>query len=437
MSVSVPNPLVLSPHNGGITSEQLTEVLQGVVGFGTHLDASNRQRVSQPVGVFDSGQEYNLGALLWDHVTAGTGAATYTQALSSTVLSTGGAGAAARGMRQTKVYWRYQLGKSHLIKQTGVLAYAGTPTGAAVARIGLFDDRNGVFFGRDATDYFVARRSDTSGAVVETKVYRSAWDDKMDGTGPSGIVADFTKTELFTFDFLWLGSGPVRFGMFIGGYLVPVHVMQAANVLVGPYMRTAHLPLRWEAFNDGGAGSNISVLATCGAIESEGGYAETAGLNFRADTAGATVSCANSATLTPIITLRLKDTFAGLTYRGHVIPQGLEFLNTSTNPAYYQLIWNAATLTGATFANSADAAHSGVEYDLAATAYTGGIVIASGYLGASGVGSNANAVGASEAPGKLLLARTYANVRDTLTIAARGVGGAATLACGLDFRELN
>ncbi len=433
MSVSVPNPLVLSPRNGPLTKAQFLDA----VGFGTHLDASNRQRVSTPAGVFDSSQEYTFGALLWDHVTAGTGAATYTQLLNSTVLSTGGAGAAARGMRQTKVYWLYQPGKSHLVKMTGVLAYAGTPTGAAVARIGLGDDRNGVFFGRDATGYFVSRRTDTSGAVVETKVHQADWDDPMDGTGPSGLTADFTKTEVFCFDFLWLGSGPVRYGFLIDGYLVTAHTLMSANHIAGPYMRTANLPLRYEVFNEGGAGSNISILATCSAIESEGGYAETAGLNFRADTAGATVSCANSATLTPIMTLRLKDTYGGLTYRGHVIPTGIEFLNTSSNPAYYQLVWNAATLTGATYANSAEATHSGVEYDLAASAYTGGVIIASGYIPASGTGSNANAVGATEAPSKLILARTYANVRDTLTVVARGVGGAATLACGLDFRELN
>lgn len=401
---------------------------------GPQLDAGGRLRVSNPADVFDGTQEYNANLLIWEHVTAGNGTATYTQALNSTVISTGGAASGDRAFRGTKVYWRYIPHKSQLAVLTGVLAYAGTPSGAAVARIGYFSDNNGLFFGRDATGYFVCTRTNTSGSVVETKVYRSSWDDPLDGTGPSGITIDFTKSNIFVIDFLWLGSGQVRFGIRYAGVTYLAHKVVNESQHTGPYMRTANLPLRFEVFNNSGAGSNISVLATCASIESEGGVPEEPGFVFRAGTAGSTVSCANSATLTPVFSIRLVDTFGGLTYRGHVHPVALKFLNTSTNPGYYQMIWNGS-LTGATFANSSDSSNSGVEYDTAASAITGGNIIGSGYISASGVGVGGSLESASHITTKLILARTYANTRDIITVAARGIGGAATTASTMEFLE--
>ena len=430
MTVEIPNPLLLSPENGGLTLAQLIEAL----GYGVHLDAGGRLRTSDAASVFDSSQEYNFNPLVWEHYTVGGGTATYTQALNSSVLSTAAGTSGNRSLRRTKTFWRYQPGKSQLIKMTGVLAYSGTPAGNAVARIGSFSDANGMFFGRDATGYFVCIRSNTSGSVVENKVYRADWYDPLDGSGPSRVSIDFTKTQIFVFDFLWLGSGPVRFQLMVGGRTLLAHTINSANLITSPYMRTANLPLSYEVFNDSGAGSDISLLATCASIDSEGGLSNAAGFNFRAGTAGSTVACANTAALTPIVSLRLKDTFGGITYRGHVIPKAVEFLNTSSNPGYYELVWNA-TLTGATFANSVDATYSGVEYDTAATVLTGGIVLQAGYISAGGVGSHPDIGTSATTPSKLVLSRTYNNTRDILTVAARGIGGAATIGAALNFRE--
>ena len=128
----------------------------------------------------------------------------------------------------------------------------------------------------------------------------------------------------------------------------------------------------------------------------------------------------------------MKDTFGGVTYRGHVRPVGLEAL-VSSNSAYWELRWNAS-LTGATFVNDADPLHSGVEFDTAATALADGVVVASGYFSAgSGNTRIGNAIGIAT---KLLLGRTYGNVRDTLTLAARGVAGTSNVAVSIAFDEL-
>jgi len=399
---------------------------------GPNLDVFGRLRVSNSTTVFDSQQEYSSSPLVVENYTAGSGTAAHSTLTNSTTLSTVNGTAANRAMRQSKVYWRYQPGKSQLVKMTGVLAKSGTPTGAAVARLGYYDDRNGLFFGRDATGYFVCVRTDTSGSVVDTRVYQSAWNmDKMDGTGQSGEVLDFTKTQIFIIDLQWLGVGRVRMGVQGDAGIIYVHEILNANIQSTVYMRTANLPLRYEVFNVGGAGSNISLECICMALESEGGVQDEGGYSFCAANKGTSISLPNTATLTPVLTMRLRDTFNGLTYRGHVHIQNV-IMSVANQAVYWELIWNAASLTGAAFSN-VDATYSGVEFDVAATAYTGGVVLQCGYEAAATAAKRV--VGINNAIDKLILSRTYANTRDTITLAARGLGGVATVFAAMNFEE--
>lgn len=399
---------------------------------GPNLDAFGRLRVSNSATIFDSQQEYSSDPLVVENVVAGTATAVHSTATNSTTLSTFAATANNRAMRQSKVYWRYQPGKSQLVKMTGVLAKSGTPSGTTVARLGYYDDSNGVFFGRDSTGYFVCVRTNTSGSVVDTRTYQSSWNiDKLNGSGSSGEVIDFTKTQIFIIDLQWLGVGRVRFGVQGDSGIIYVHEILKANFLSVVYMRTANLPLRYEVFNVGGTGSVISLECICMALESEGGVQDEGGYSFCAANKGTSVSLPNAATLTPVLTLRLRDTFNGLTYRGHVHINSL-IMSVANQAVYWELIWNAATLTGTAYTN-VDTTYSGVEFDVAATAYTGGTVIQGGYETAATAANRV--VGINAAIDKLILARTYANVRDTVTLAARGLGGAATIYAAMNFEE--
>ncbi len=66
-----------------------------------------------------------------------------------------------------------------------------------------------------------------------------------------------------------------------------------------------------------------------------------------------------------------------------------------------------------------------------------GVVAMSTDTSGAAAGSGSNAVGANSvgAPERLILARTYANTRDTLTLAARGIGGSATVYAALNYEE--
>ena len=102
---------------------------------GPALDAFGRLRISESVQLLGAAQEYTFHPLTWDHYTVTGGTATHSTSTTSTVLRTNATTSGARAIRQTKVYYRYNPGKSHLIKMTGTLQKSGTPAGASLSAL--------------------------------------------------------------------------------------------------------------------------------------------------------------------------------------------------------------------------------------------------------------------------------------------------------------
>lgn len=96
-------------------------------------------------------------------------------------------------------------------------------------------------------------------------------------------------------------------------------------------------------------------------------------LRFAATT-GPTLVSNTTASLTPLMSIRPKVAATGVTFTF----RNMDFLSNG-NLSHYQLLLNA-TLTGASFVN-VDAA-SNAQYDVSATAYTGGRLLDAGYIGA-------------------------------------------------------
>jgi len=403
---------------------------------GPALDAFGNLRVSQPVSLFGTSQEYNYHPLLWDHHTASGGTATHATATNSTVLSTAATTSGARAMRQSKIYLRYTPGKSQLIKMTGTLRKSGTASGTSYAGIGYYDDESGLFFRYNSSGVAVVERSSVSGSRVDTAVLQANWNlDKLDGTGQSGLTIDWTKEQIFVIDFQWLGVGRVRFGVALRGMVNYVHEVYNANTTTSVYMRTACLPPRYEVFNEGGVGANISVEAVCTSVESEGGVHEDEYYAFVYSAYLTPVSL--DTTMRPYITRRIRDVFNGLTCRGHAHLNSFDIL-VGTNNIYWEVRYNATvTIGGVTTTTNVDATNSISEYDTytgAANTITGGVVVANGF-GVPGAGSNKGLLGIQNLGSRPLLGRTYAGVRDSYTLCARSLSGAATMSVAVQLQE--
>ena len=172
------------------------------------LDAFGRQQVAQPFTLFDSSMVGEDNGK-FDTSTAGGASTTHNvneSSLSMTVAGTEN----DQAIRQSYRTFPYQPGKALEILNTFSMATAAT---GLRQRVGYFTTNNGVYFEQDGDTIYMVLRSYVTGSIVETRVAQDSWNgDKLNGTGPSGITLDITKSNIFYIDMEWLGVGSVRTG---------------------------------------------------------------------------------------------------------------------------------------------------------------------------------------------------------------------------------
>ncbi len=373
------------------------------------LDAFGRLRASEPFNVFDSQLTYDLQPLFFEEANTGTGDTSHVPNSAAARLSTGGTVSGAKTIFQTKEYFRYQPGKSGLVVWTCIL---GAKTSNVRKRIGYFDADNGMFFEQDGSNLKIVRRTKTSGSIVDNAVNQSSWNlDILDGTGSSGVTLDETKDNIFVVDFQWLGGGRIRYGFDFDGRVTYCHEIKFANTESVPFSVTGDLPFRAVIENTGTASGTTTFDFTCVAIVSEGGHNPT-GIPGSAQTVQLIEVTAVNDPL-PILSIRNKATFNSITNRGVVVPKSYQILSQDSIVTY-KVILNGA-LTGASY-NDVDATNSMVEFDIAATAISGGLVIDSGFLSGARDKKEAGNIG-EELLSKLVLANNIAgDTGDVLSV---------------------
>lgn len=95
---------------------------------------------------------------------------------------------------QSRKYATYQPGKSLLFLSSGIILDASNNSTNYTARIGYFDDNNGLFFEQNQTNMGVVLRNTTNNTITDTRIIQSNWNiDKFDGTGISGVNLNFGK----------------------------------------------------------------------------------------------------------------------------------------------------------------------------------------------------------------------------------------------------
>jgi hypothetical protein len=350
-----------------------------------NLDAFGRLRVSEPLTIFDSKQIFDNQPLFWDEsLESGSGISSSHDADTASTVITSTVSTAGTFTRQTFMRFNYQPGKSQLILMTGILKRSGGGTGVE-RRVGLFDDENGLFFADNEGTVQVVRRTNVTGTAVDNEVGQTSWNiDQLDGTGPSGVTIDWTKTTIFIVDYEWLGVGRVRLGVNVDGRTYYVHEFKNANVLDKVYMSTPNLPLRYQMITTGSSPAS-TMEAICTSVASEGGQQELGTL--RAQSTGTTdINASVDGTIYAVVGIRLKAANIG----GDVNLVSASLLETAGNKSLEWLVLLNPTVTG-TFTYS-DITNSSVQGAIGATAtVTGGTTIASGYFASGQKGGEAGA----------------------------------------------
>jgi len=337
--------------------------------------SKNRRKVSTNQIVFFNSFQYTKDPQIWDEAATGTASAEL-DTVKGVELSVGGS-AGDEVIRQTRNVIEYIPGRQNEITQ--VVRFTEPEEGIR-RRVGLFNENNGFFFENWGLEYAVCiRKTDESGTTTDTRITRENWNiDKLDGTGPSGIVADPSAIQMLDIEYEWYGAGIVEFKWIINNNAYPIHVFYHGNRETEPFINTPFLPVRLELTNVDGTPGTHYFYQSSTSVQAEGARGPI-GREENVSTPFAGVSTGGARVLRPVLSIRLRSD----RLQGVALP--LEFLAASLDntPLYYQ-IRRDVTLTGADWQNVPG--NSFCEYDYAATDYTGGEAIQTGYISATNQG---------------------------------------------------
>ena len=392
-----------------------------------NIDAFGRLRTSTPFTLFDSSHRFADNGL-WSTSTAfgATTAFNSTQGLIDLAVTTA---SGSEVIRETTKVFSYQPGKSLLVLSTFVMSPAKTNLRQ---RVGYYGAAYGYYLELNNNTVSFVERSFVTGAVVNTPVAQASWNiDPMDGSGPSGITLDLTKSQILFMDLEWLGVGTVRIGFVINGNFYVCHKFHHANILATTYITTASLPLRYEITNTGITSGASTLKQICSTVLSEGGYE----LNGLQQAIGIPINAprtlGTAGTFYPVISLRLK----AARLDGIVILSALSAMPISTGNFNWQLVATGTT-TGGSWVSAGT--NSCVEYNISAgTTFAGGRILASGFFNATNQGSSQIDL-LKEALFKFQLERNgLTSTPYELTLIIASNGGSDTVVASLDWEEIS
>lgn len=354
-------------------------------------DAFGRLRVSETYTVADYRHVYGIDPE-FNNATIGAASTVVFNPNKAAVDLVVGTGSTDYCIHQTKRYHNYFPGKSQLIYSSIIFGSAQTNR---TKRTGYFDDKNGIFFeqtGNNVLNFVI--RSNVTGIVSERRIPQSQWNkDRLDGTGPSGIVLDITKTQLFITDFEWLGVGGVRCGFAIEGENILAHQFDNSNHLEDVYMTTPNLPVRCEIRNTGSVTGVTSFAQICATVMSEGGYTDV-GREWSHTT---TLRSVGVGSTMPALAIKLKNTFQNQENRATLKLANITVFSVGGNVSYKILKfpnYSKMTFTGSWIEKNANSA---VEYNETST--FNNTTYSEEFLGgfAAGSSQNINVVSAASA----------------------------------------
>jgi hypothetical protein len=427
-------PMIANKNGEVVTKENpfpvtFSQSIGPSAGTSTTNDAFGRLRVSEPFTLFDSSFRYYDNTEKWStSETDNSGNSSYTHNANEGLMDlTVGSSSGDSIIRETKRIFSYQPGKSLLVLNTFCM---NSPKTYLRQRVGYFGTDNGFYLEQENSNVYIVKRSKVTGSVINTRVIQGNWNiDTLDGSGVSSYTLDLTKSQILWMDFEWLGVGSVRVGFVINGQFIPVHVFHHANLISTTYMTTATLPLRCEITNTDATSSSSTLKQICSSVMSEGGYNTVSiSRSVSTDITGKNISNTSD---TPLISIRLKS---GRT-DGVVIPKAANFYGLQQAAFQYKIYNNVTSLTNASWTSLGN--DSLIEYDLSATALTGGNLMMQGIFVGSVTGS-AQSIDFSQYDHSLQLGRSLGSATgDIFTIAIKATSNNDDAVGSLNWQEHN
>jgi hypothetical protein len=277
-----------------------------------------------------------------------------------TVPLTNAAGNVQRTVYDISVYASY----------TGWDAYPASSTTVVFVRKSAGATAGTASFSAGTTGAAASIAQTKAGAAsTDTFIPQSTWNgDKLDGTGASGITADWTKGNVFQIGIQYLGFGAITFEVeaaYDGNNAtwVSVHTLKLPNTLTSPTFTNPAFPFTMAAYS---AGSTTDVTVKCasfaGFIE---GNKMLQGNRFSYINSLTTVGATN---LQALITVMNTRYYAGKANQAVINLISVSGAIKHTSPVVYYLI-RGGTLAGNPIFTSL-ASNSCSVYDTSATTVT-------------------------------------------------------------------
>lgn len=384
-------------------------------------DLFGRIKTSEPFTIFDSSHRYSQNGDFSD-LTAVNGSVSYNEYQSTALLNVT-TESGSKVHRESKRVFPYQPGKSLQVMQTFCFA----PAKANLRqRVGYFSRQNGFYLEQDGTSVYLVKRSYITGSVVETRVAQADWNiDPLNGSGPSDLVLDLSKSQILWSEYEWLGVGSVRIGFAIDGYFVPVHAFHHANHIDTTYMTTATLPVRFEIENTGVTSSASTLKQICVTVISNGGYFKYSNIKTVLRTA-TTVGT----DYYPLIALRMAS---GRT-DSVIIPGIVSLFPTTSDDFEYALIKNPTSITGGSWTLHSS---GNVEYNISATSMTDdGQHLFDGFFGATNQSAGGEDTDARNFAYQLGRTNADTPVSDVFVLAIKATVGTGNVKSSLGWYDL-
>lgn len=419
------------PNQSFFLNNRLGEQSPLLVAFGdsASLDAFNLLKVGQPATRFDAEFTYDKLEEIFDEILgSGGGSVTHDADARHLLLETIGTGLLySAEMRSFPI--PYTPGNSQTVEITGVLDYNNIQGG--VAQLFL--------------------RSKTTGSVVEEVYNQEDWNCNGVSTYSLHSDVNWSFSHIFDIDFQSLKVGRIRYRMNRQGKPICVHEIYNDNVRNTGYWQNPSLPIYYKVYNDAtytymemGYGNESNAIgiryrvpldpagamtAICCTVKSGAGkyLFDMSGYPQSADRGVTTKTVSTS--IIPLLSIRQRTTFNSIENLSIAFPKEISI---QTNNPIRLIIYHDAGLTGASWSN-VDTTHSTMEYDVSATAITGGHIIQSEYVATS---KNIQAT-AKGLLGKAVLWNRQNGNTGILTLAAvRSDSTNASVLAGIKWEEI-
>ena len=334
------------------------------------LDVYGLSRMVQPTII--STMDFKYGVEFEDyHAVSGTSGTithnSYQHAVILNATADSGSNASFRQSVRTPIF----PGAGMLDQLAVVVGDAGKTD--VVRRWGKFSNNNGYFFELSGTALSVVRRSNSTGATVDTKFTQASWNvDPLDGNGPSGMNLDVSKINIYWFNVQTFTAGRIRFGVINEqGERVVCHNEIEINSAAFPGTRNLTLPIRIDQYNAATtvSPSQIKLLAASSLLEGVRSIVEdTPSISRYSSLASSASSTITGTDWQPIGTFRSMSTFNGVDNYLITVPH-IFTAYVSGSPIHIAAIKNA-TLNTSSFGPAGT--NTGAEIENAATYMSGG-----------------------------------------------------------------